>query len=293
MIAKARNILPLLSVVFCAACAGHACTLWSAAGKTVDGEGTLISKNRDWAPQMQSVKLVVPKDGYSYVALLGVDAKTKSPYVVAGTNQHGFTVVIASATAIPEDKRKAQPWKPRLLAMLLASCKTVEEALSHKDWLYGPRFLLMSDRSETACVEIGLDKKTSIERSANGVLCHTNYYVSKELSGANSKLVGSVRLQRIKKLLADAKKPLDVKQFETFSKDHVAGPLDSLFRTGKSLKTIATWIVRTPPAGSPIVYAKLWNPDEPEKSYVLNVEDLVTGKARIQPVPPPASKTQQ
>lgn len=280
---KVQLISIALFLALALACASAACTLWSAAGTSVSDGGTMISKNRDWSPQYQTVRPVKPKTGHRYVALIAENAESKENYVVAGTNEHGFTVVVATASSIPTDKRKAMPSKPRLLSTLLTSCRTVQEALSHKQWFYGPRYLLLSDRKETALIEIGPDKKIHIERTSSGVQYHTNFYVSKELAGANVKIGTSskTRYARIGELLRSAQYPLSLAQFRAFSIDEVAGPDNSLFRTGIKERTLATWIVRTPRIGSPTIYVTLWNPGVPEKSYELVLDDVLSGKIGI------------
>lgn len=272
-----------LLIVLTACGWASACTLWSAAGNTVFGEGTILSKNRDYVPQAQKIKVLKPRNGYGYVALFAQDHAGDEDSIRAGTNQYGLTVVSATASSIPATKRSAIPKQPRQIERLLASSKTVEEALSHKEWLYGPRFLMLSDRREVAYVEIGPGKQISTRKSSDGVLYHTNHYVSEELSKANVRIGESskIRYGRIAELLKTAQYPLTVKQFEAFSGDHAAGSDNSIFRTGLSEKTVASWIVRTPAQGSPVVYVKLWNPKEREKSYEVNVDDVLSGKATI------------
>ncbi len=286
-----KRLLWLVLLLMTVGVSAHACTLWSAAGKSVSGGGTIISKNRDRVPGApQRIQVVRPKGGYAFVALIAGDEGEDQGFIAAGTNQHGLTVVSATASSIPSAKRKKMPQKSRLLSRLLASSKTVDEALSHKDWFYGPKFLLLSDRHETAVLEIGPDKKISISRSTDGVLYHTNYYVSDSLTSANLKIgeSSSTRYKRIAALLKDAQYPLTVKQFQTFSLDHVAGPENSIMRTGGKPgqeKTIASYIVRTPESGSPIIYAVVRNQKEKEKSYELNVDDLLSGKATVKELP--------
>lgn len=278
-------LILLASAVTCTV--ADACTLWSAAGRSVSGEGTIISKNRDRKPTAaQTIRVIHPKTGCGFVALIAGDEGKDQGFIAAGVNQYGFTVVSATASSIPLAKRKAMPKQPRLLEKLLTSSKSVADALSHSDWLYGPRFLLMSDRRETAYVEIGPDRKISIERTGSSVLYHTNHYVSKDLLRANAAIGDSSRIRyaRIAQLLRTANYPLTLKQFQSFSKDHVAGPDNSILRTGgppSYEKTLASWIVRTPLKGSPTIYVTLRNPNQPERSYVLNVDDLLSGKASI------------
>ena len=84
---------PLIAILICALSPmpALACTLWGAAGAAANG-GTLISKNRDWAPDHHQVlKKVHPKKGWAYFGLYAEgngDAGLK-----AGVNEKGLTIV--------------------------------------------------------------------------------------------------------------------------------------------------------------------------------------------------------
>ncbi len=74
-----------------------ACTLWGAAGSDASG-GTIISKNRDWAPDhTQVLKLRRSTKGYSHFGLYAVGGT--EPGIKAGVNEKGLTVITASASS--------------------------------------------------------------------------------------------------------------------------------------------------------------------------------------------------
>jgi hypothetical protein len=269
---------------------GRACTLWAAAGAEA-GEGTLLAKNRDFRPDHRQVlRLVRPATGHRYLALFAEDGD--EPGIKAGTNERGLTVVSASASAIPRARRSAQPGKHGVLAALLGGYDSVAALVADAPRLLGgarTMFLLVSDRREVARIEIGLDGRYAIERASAGWTAQTNHFLDERLLDLNQQRGPSsvARLARVRALLAGAPRPLDEAGFAAISQDRVGGPDDALWRSGRE-HTLASWIVRTPPAGPPHLLVRIANPGEPEERRVLVLDDAfwAAGPSDAGAIPP-------
>ena len=243
-----------------------ACTLWGVAGDTVAGGGTLLAKNRDWRPDhMQSIRLIAPKDGFLYVGLFADDGA--EPGIKAGVNQAGLAIVSASASSIPKKRRTAQSDARGVMSKILRQYGSVAEVVADAEVLFKParaNFLMLADRQQILQVEIGLNGQYSLSKQRNGVLAHTNHYLSPELAHCNQ-LQGEssqVRLARVQSLLAvDKKWRLD--DFAAISRDQHDGADNSLWRQGKEF-TLASWQIALPAQGLPQLSLVLANPQQSE-----------------------------
>jgi hypothetical protein len=262
-----------------------ACTLWSAAGESVVGGGTLIAKNRDWMPNHhQRLELSSIRDpGYRYLGLVAYG--NDSPGLKAGVNSKGFVVVSASPPSYLE-KDKNLKRVPGICEKLLAGCKTVKEALSHHSWFGKPQFLMLADSEETAIMEIGLDGMFRIQSTKSGVLSCTNHYIHPDLVNLNRDKPGLSSGKRLKKIqwFLASKGTFDVDDFIQISTSTDAGPDNSLWRTGSkptSTRTLATWIVYQVSTGEALLYSKMANPGKEIKEYRFKLEDVFKGAVNV------------
>lgn len=251
-----------------------ACTLWGAAGEDAGG-GTLISKNRDWQPDHQQlIKLVRPKSGFAYVGLIAEG--NGDPGLKAGVNEKGLTIVSASSN-VPDKLREAQTEMRGVMRTIMANYASVDAVLLDAQALFGqanPNYYLISDRSKVLTVEVGLGGKFTTKLTERGVTSHTNHYTDPALAEFTSfKTAASsgARLARIDALLESAPRPLSAAQFARMSRDQVAGPNNSLWRTGtgKNTQTLASWIVQTPADGAPRLHLVIANPGAAEYTKEL------------------------
>lgn len=223
----------------------EACTLFASSGDSVENGGTIIAKNRDFEPQNQKVCLVT-SGKIPYYGLFSEDGKGKWS-VKAGVNEKGLVVVSAMSSCIPGKQRHAMPSKP-FMSNALKNYATVAEFLEHKNELLGPRFIMVADAEEIACIEVGAEGKLSITRKANGLLAHTNHYLASELQANNIRITESslVRYDRIKALLQNSQKPLNLDHFIDMGQDMNDGPNNSIWRIGENSKTesLASFIVQ-------------------------------------------------
>lgn len=98
----------------------------------------------------------------------------------------------------------------------------------------------------------------AMRQTASGTLTHTNHYISDDLARQNTRIGPSsaARLTRIQALLAEPAKAFTLEDFNRMSRDQSAGPDDSIFRIGRtplSPRTLATFAVRTPATGAPVL----------------------------------------
>ena len=129
--------------------------------------GTIISKNRDWAPDhSQVLKMHRSAKGYAYFGLYAENGT--EPGIKAGVNQKGLTVITATAGSIPKDRRASQPGKHGVIGTLLSGYASCDEVLAKKDTLFPSArtmFLMLSDRSKIVLVEVGLEGKYALKTS--------------------------------------------------------------------------------------------------------------------------------
>jgi hypothetical protein len=278
---RQRVLCLTLATILFVSLPAQACTLWAANGSIVKGGGSLIVKNRDWAPeQREFLKFVSNGSGYKY---FGLCADGKYPGIKAGINEKGLVVVSATVASIPSKERRALPHKRGVLVKLLRECDCVDQALSRTDLFLGPEILMIADKHKVATIEIGPEGKYSVSVKDNDSVYHTNHYVNDGMLEFNKKVDESsqTRFNRIRQLLYDAIKPYDLDTFIAFSTDQNDGPDNSIFRTGSTsikTRTMAVWAVEIPQVSSPEIYVKILNRNENEQILRIAADDVFNGK---------------
>ncbi len=256
--------------------AARACTLFAAAGSSVEGGGTLIVKNRDRTSRKSALRLIVPQHGYRHLALVDADS-TSEVAAVAGINEKGLVVVDAlpnGPSAGEPDDRAISPTHA-----LLSQCASVDEVLARRDLLAAtfPVFAMVADERRIVCIEVAPRGKVAVQVSDRGVLCHTNHYLDPQLGWANREQSDSseTRYRRIRQFLSRQSLPFILEDFLAFSRDRRDGPDNSIYRTGGTpgaTRTLATFLVAQPPGGPPRVLVHLANPGEPPSTYRLRLQ---------------------
>jgi len=253
-----------------------ACTLWGAAGSDAGG-GTMLSKNRDWAPDHQQVfKRTMPERGFAYAGLYAVG--NDNPGLKAGVNEQGLTIVSASSN-VPKKLRNSQTGTHGVMRRILTDYASVDAIAADAAQLFAkakPNYYLISDRHKLLVVEVGLEGRFSIKSAGQGVLTHTNHYLDQSLPEFTEFKTGvssATRLSRIDALLAGASRPFDLQAFQTFSRDQSAGVDNSLWRTGSKTRTLSSWIIRTPVAGAPRLTLTIANPGAEETTQEVVLDE--------------------
>lgn len=264
----------MLLVVFAFAAARlNACTLWGAAGTAAAGGGTIISKNRDQKPDhTQELRMRRSGNGHAYFGLYAVGGT--EPGIKAGVNEKGLTVVTATASSISKNLRDNQPGKHGVIIALLSGCATCDEVLAKKNEIFPntrTMFIMIADRKKILMVEVGLGGKYALRVVENDVVFHTNHFLDPLLSEFNIKIgpSSSARFARISQLMKTVTRPCTMDSFAAISKDRHDGPDNSLWRTGKNERTLASWIIETPAQGAPKLRVVLANPGEQEQTHTF------------------------
>lgn len=256
----------------------HACTLWGAAGSDASG-GTIISKNRDWKPDhTQVLKMRRGEKGHAYFGLCTVYAEKSTEGVVAGVNEKALAVFTAAAGSMPSSMWKNRPVNRIVTSTLLEGYATCDEVLANKDAIFSsmrPAFIMISDCKKILMVEVALDGKYTIETIENGYAAHTNHFLEETLAQFNVNISESslTRLDRIKHLLNVSPRPCTTDSFAVMSRDQHDGPDNSLWRTGKVARTLASWIVETPACGAPKLRVVIANPGQKEETHVFVLDE--------------------
>ncbi len=236
-----------------------ACTTFA----SVDGadQSTLIAKNRDESPDIQSVMLFHPDSGYAFLGMVSQQTPT-APYAVrAGINEYGLAIVNMAVSNPPHDVEYGDG--DALMRDVLMHNQSVAEVMGNLPTLIAdhpyPEFYLLADRNQTASIELAPHGKYVVTLSNTGPLYHTNNYEFPSFMPLNlsySYLEGSInRYNRISALMnSNTNYTLD--EFQLFAHDHAAGSNDSIFRTGRqpndpqTPRTLATFIAKIPHDGS-------------------------------------------
>ncbi|WP_296508220.1 carcinine hydrolase/isopenicillin-N N-acyltransferase family protein [Rhodoferax sp.] len=250
-----------------------ACTLWGAAGAAAAGGGTLISKNRDWAPDHRQVlKKVRPAKGFAYLGLFAEG--NGDPGLKAGVNAQGLTIVSAASSSLARSVRADQPGMHGVMVKILTDYASVDALVADADKVFSQsraNFFLVSDHSKVLTVEVGLHGIYALSVTANGTTTHTNHYLDPALASAQPQKAGEssrTRYQRINALLGENAAPYTLALFSTLARDQHDGPENSLWRKGREY-TLASWIVATPAQGAPRLHLVVANPGEAEVVHEL------------------------
>jgi len=268
----AQLILFLIaSPVFFMPPAARACTLWGVTGDAVAGGGTLIARNVDYHPSYTTkLEFVQPGNGYRYLADVLYGAGI-SRGVQCGVNAKGL--VVTSATAQIKKSMMKPGEKTGFNECVLRNYHSVDSFLADRGMVraYAAGFHMVADSEKMVMVEIAPGGQDTIQVVDRGPLYHTNEYCApgflkyNQAPGRSSR----VRYNRIRDLMTTHAGFFTLDHFIAISQDQHDGPNDSLWRIGMtagSERTLATWIVHLPAAGSPVMYLKTANAGEDMKS---------------------------
>lgn len=261
-----------------------ACTLWSLSGERVQGGGTLIAKNRDFTTDMPNhFEVITPERGYRMFAMVATSAEGKRN-VVGGVNEHGLAVVTATVGTIPKDERINRSRAGKLqnpTRTLLTRFRSLRELLDSPETLrmLYPVFALVADSTGAAMIEASGGDYRILPVPAQEPGVHTNHPLTRDFPDiweTKAAKGSQVRLERMRGLLDRSPGKLGLAAFAALSLDRDCGPDQSIFRVGsapgkpRTLGTLAAWL---PPAGAPVVFARLTNDGQgvEEKTFTLDV----------------------
>ena len=264
----------------------NACTAFAANGKDlVAGSGTLIAKVRDQMMTGQVVKTVYPTSGYAYMGLFN----GRKEFFNMGINEKGFVAFATTAGSIPKKERQQvktfrSPEGLTGLEFMMRNCDSVQEALSHVEiFQHRPVNYVMADAKQIAFVEVLPNGTFKAVVKNNGMLTHTNHYITEEARQYNRKISASsqTRLDRIQTLLKEQQKPLTMGDFIRFTEDRNDGLDNSIFRLGSTDSvptTLSTLVVHIPEQGTPKLYLKWRDKNDDKNSWQLLTTDVLFKK---------------
>jgi hypothetical protein len=249
---------------------GISCTLFGAIGDRVEGGGVLIGKTRDRPRGLEQAFIeVLPKSGYGYrgISLKGVRN------VTSGMNEKGLVVVSAAASGVERED------KITTVGRILSKAASVDEVivLAQKGEIKGPIHYLVGDNHKIALLEMIDGRRYEFLVKENGVLCHTNHFILKEMKKFNPKTGGSsqARLNRIENLLSDGSFTKD--KFIAYVQDHFNGPGNNSicrhFEGGvqSGERTVSAAIYYLPRDAAPEIWVSLGQPCQSMFSNQLSV----------------------
>jgi len=195
-----------------------ACTLFAAAGSSVQGGGVLVGKTRDLGQGEEQVLIKeIPPVG---IAFLGI-ASRKNGRMTAGVNEKGLVIVNAAASIVPHRSRRHLR-----LEKIFSRAASVEEALKifRQEGMQSPIHYLLADPNNLILLEVYSPERFETRRISEGVLVHTNHFFLPGMKNMNGKIPKSsnTRLNRIHSLMQH--QPFTISKFISFSQDHENGP---------------------------------------------------------------------
>jgi isopenicillin-N N-acyltransferase like protein len=252
-------------------------TLWAAAGTRVQGGGTLIAKNYDAKPVPTHLRLVIPRNGFTYLGLFSLkNPKGQGP--LAGVNEKGLAVISAIPEALPPGP-EARPSIEQVSEKLLAGFGTVDNVLSDQKILSeGPSaFYIIADASQIASVEVTSYHEIAVRNLVNNILCHTDHYIDERFLSRNRQTVknSELRLERIGRLLNSGNNLLTLDAFIDVAHDRGTNPDEGILRSSGSsdgVRTVATWVLVIPGTRPPELHVGLFDPEGSEAEYDFKLD---------------------
>ena len=255
-------VLPLYS---------NACTSVGFAGDSVLGAGTIIAKNRDaHLNGYERLEIFHPKGGHRYIALVYGDTEKEYPYVSAGTNDAGLTVISNDVDSnLPPDENAIQTDTTKYI---LTHYATVNQVRMHAGKLFGannPSLYLVSDATTIANFQAGYEHKYGVYVTTNDTVWNTNFYHLKSVSKYNVSIPHSTkkRTEVLKAWLKTKPEKIQMGDITRLFASHYNGPFYSIDR----VLSIAQYIVRIPRGQAPYLYVKETNPTQKFNVYNINL----------------------
>lgn len=264
-------------------------TIWGASGDSVDGGGTIIALNLDAKPAEYELRLVIPREGFSYLGLFLVRAQ-KGQGPVAAVNDKGLAVA-TGASEIGHGKKK-KSHEGDLVGKLASGYETVDAALSSRKIFphTSPSLYAVADRSKAALIEVRHPGKTTVKIIDKGTFPHTRPYpderspASKEgseiKSGTSHELsqtegTTGADIPVIERLLSFRKEPLSPDDFLGMAKHRGFGAEEGVLKvrsTRDKSETLATWIIYLPKTGSPELYVTFYDHGEILREVAMKLD---------------------
>ncbi len=271
----------------------NACTTFASLGPANDGGGLIIAKNRD---SMALFEQLAVKKGPNQNTYLGIFYntvdKTPFPYIAAGINEHGLSVVQNESASILSAYKFNDADQSAVMYAILENYSSVAEVLDDQEKLFGnglANFLIIGDKTEAILVEVGPKENVfQILKASqnNNRLFHTNHYVLKSMRGLNKVFFSDSedRFASIKSLMNNAPSQFTAEgSYYRWINSGQNGPYNSILRE----VTVASWVASQPQNDTPEVYVRFTSPSQTFQRYAIKLtpEFWSYPPKQIQPLP--------
>ena len=147
-----------------------ACTTFASIGTANFDGGLIIAKNRDSMATYENLAVRSTPGKNSYLGLFyNTSSTTPYPYIAAGINEHGLSVVQNEAASVYNPNTFNDADQSVAIYAILANYSSVAEVLADQQTLFGnglANFLIIGDKSEAILVEVGRSRR--VQRRVGG-----------------------------------------------------------------------------------------------------------------------------
>ena len=254
-----------------------ACTTFASIGAANDEGGMKIAKNRDSLSAYQQLEVKNEQGENAYLGLFyNYMDKKPYPFIAAGINEYGLTVVNNEASSIYHSSKFNDADQSAVIYKLLKDYRSVNDVLKDKEKLFGDgkaNFLIIADEMDAVMVEVGPTKGSFALKKAidnDNRLYHTNHYVLRSMGQFNKSFYADSqdRYTEIKELMHEGRGKLTMQgnYYHAINGSH-NGPANSIFR----FITVASWVVDYPENGIPVLSVWLRAPGKPYERYEVSL----------------------
>ena len=253
----------------------HACTTVGFAGDALRDGGTLIAKNRD-APIKAYQRLTIfhPKGKNRYIGLAYSDDKKAQlyPYLAAGTNEHGLTVLVNDPASHYPKGRNENQIETVTLRTILENYTSVQQVREHAKELFGqnnPALYILSDKGEVANFEAGYKHAYGERVTDNGHVWALNLYHLTMTKDDNVAITEDIktRYKTLSRWLPEHTRDVVPGDVSRLLASAYHGPFNSIERE----VTVAQYMVHIPGKQSPQLRVKLTNPTQPYNIFQISL----------------------
>jgi|GEM_PF-1798616 len=254
-----------------------ACTTFASVGTANYNGGLIIAKNRDSLATYENLAVKSEAGKNSYLGLFyNTTSSTPYPYLAAGINQQGLSVVQNEAASIYNASTFNDADQSAVIYTILENYSSVADVLADQKTLFGnglANFLIIGDKTQAILVEVGSTEGSfqilNASDNHNRVF-HTNHYVLSDMLSLNKIYYADSedRFVAIKNLMSNAlaQYSADGSYFSWVSNAE-NGPLKSILRE----VTVASWIASVPEDGTPELILRFTSPSLEFQRYYLQL----------------------
>ena len=283
----------LFSILLFSPTGTMACTTFASIGPANYDGGLLIAKNRDSLATFENLAVKNEAGKNAYLGLFyNTSSQTPYPFLAAGINEHGVSVVQNEAASIYNANTFNNADQSAVIYTILENYSSVADVLADQQKLFGnglANFLIIGDKTEAILVEVGSSTNSFqiLKASDNdNRVFHTNHYVLSEMRKLNTIFYSDSedRFVAIKHLMNHALGQFTAEgSYFNWISNAVNGPLRSIYRE----VTVASWIASVPDSGTPEVLIRFTSPSLDFQRYYIQLtpEFWSSPSTHLTPIP--------